>query len=554
MLKEFAQRLDLKSKLDELKKRDLKSDAADFANRTKAYTEKMFRRPEGLGDLYYDNYNLQIHREWRGVKDTAYDYYRWLVTWKDMIKMVGQAPVSTVQGLWKYRWMASYLTIPAFVDRHVAGLRGPQLRIAHLHYNMIVKGGCDIISLSFKGDEKINPNNKYSKKMVMLDELIPHEVMAGFPNLIAMNTQTMPIFLASMVDQLITPPYLEEIEAYGVPADVCPLPSAEAGVAVADDYPKMGVCMVNCNMPCDGSIMTTSFQDRRFKLPSFTYSVPLRYNEEDVQEYAAEEIKQMIEFIEKHTGEKFDWDAYFTAMHRYNQQLDYELQKWDVNKTPYPQLTGASFWLYRLFYYHISGGYDPRFLKVDKKVNKIMMKGYESKTPCSKEMRHRAVVWSCPANYYTNFASWLENCWGINVVMDMETMISYLKFNEDGDREQAYRDLAQTYQRTTMRKHTKGGYRNVVDELWRVVEEYNADTVIMYDQISCKGMDGLNGIFDDQARERDVNFIWVKQDLMDPRTISRRDLREQVNKYMTTVLQETPVDPTLVDFEDDMAW
>lgn len=40
---------------------------------------------------------------------------------------------------------------------------------------------------------------------------------------------------------------------------------------------------------------------------------------------------------------------------------------------------------------------------------------------------------------------------------------------------------------------------------------------------------------------------------MDCRTISRRDMREQVNKYMS-VLQEKPVDPTLVDFDDTQAW
>ena len=182
-----------------------------------------------------------------------------------------------------------------------------------------------------------------------------------------------------------------------------------------------------------------------------------------------------------------------------------------------------------------------------------MMKAYEKKTPCSKEMRHRAIVWSCPANYYTSLPNWLENCWGINVVMDMETMISYIKFRTD-TKEHALQDLAKTYQRATMRKHTKGGYRNVVDELWRIVEEYNADTVIMYDQISCKGMDGLVGTFEDQARERNINFIWVQQDLMDPRTVSRRSMREQINKYMTTVLQEKPVDESLLDFDDSLAW
>lgn len=38
-----------------------------------------------------------------------------------------------------------------------------------------------------------------------------------------------------------------------------------------------------------------------------------------------------------------------------------------------------------------------------------------------------------------------------------------------------------------MRKHTKGGYANVLDELWVVCKQYNADMVLMYDQISCNG-------------------------------------------------------------------
>ena len=470
-----------------------------------------------------------------------------------MIKMVLQAPVATVKGLWKYRWMSSYLSTPAFIDRHTEGLRGPQLRMTHLHFNMIIKHATGLIHTSFVADEKIKPNNKLSKKIVCIDELIPVEFMAGFPNLTVLPVQTMPIFLSSMVDQKIAPPYLDAVENYGVPADVCPLPSAEAGVAVEDDYPKLGCCMITCNMPCDGSVMTGSFQERRFKLPSHVYNVPLRYTEEEVQEYAVEELKEMIKFVEDQTGEKFDWDAFLTALNNYNKQLDFEMQKWDINKTDYPQMTGATFWLYRLYYYHLSGGFDKRFLDVDKKVNKIMMKAYEKKTPCSKEMRHRAIVWSCPANYYTSLPNWLENCWGINVVMDMETMISYIKFRTD-TKEHALQDLAKTYQRATMRKHTKGGYRNVVDELWRIVEEYNADTVIMYDQISCKGMDGLVGTFEDQARERNINFIWVQQDLMDPRTVSRRSMREQINKYMTTVLQEKPVDESLLDFDDSLAW
>ncbi len=509
--------------------------------------------PSNLGNLHEDKTGLLKHREWRGVSDTAYDYFRWLITWKDIIVMTGKAPVSTAKGLLNYRWMMSYLTAPAWVDRHTEGLRGPQLRITHLHMNMLVKPTTDLINFLLSNDRHFHKKSKWADKTVNVDEIFSSEFIAGFPNLRDNHVTTIPIFLTSMVDQNITPPYLDITESYGVPADVCPLPSAEAGVAINDDYPLVGVCSLTCNMPCDGSIMNSSYLDRRFNIPTQVINVPLRYNGEDVQEYAVDEIKSAIAFVEEQTGEKWDWNAFFKAMKNYNKQTEYEIQKWEVNKTDFPQMTGATFWLYRLFYFHISGGMDPRFLKVDKKVNRLMLDAYNKKVKCSKEMRHRAIVWSCPANYYTSLANWLENCWGVNVVMDMETMISYYMYDTQ-DKEKALGTLAKTLQRTTMRKHTKGGYANVVDELWRIVEEFNADMVIMYDQISCKGMDGLNGIFDDQAREHNVSFIWVPQDLMDPRTISRRDMREQINKYMTTVLREEPVDPTLVDFDDTLAW
>ena len=76
----------------------------------------------------------------------------------------------------------------------------------------------------------------------------------------------------------------------------------------------------------------------------------------------------------------------------------------------------------------------------------------------------------------------------------------------------------------------------------------------MYQHVSCKNMSTLNGLFEDQARERGVRLIWIEHDLMDPRTVSRKDMRSKVNEYMRTVMREEPLDPSLVDFEDDASW
>ena len=492
-------------------------------------------------------------REFRGPVDDLYNFWMWLGVWKDMAWFVLRGPVDVVKALFRYQWFASYLNYPAFVDRATLGMRGTQLRMARLQYSRIVKKATNMLHDTFAADQNFHKSDKKAKKIVLFDELVPCEMMAGFPNLIGLPAQTLPVFLSSIIDQNVVIPYLDAAENFSIPADVCPLPSAETGCVLKDDYPKIGACIISCNMPCDGSVMTSAFQERYFGLPSHVYGVPTRYTEDEVQPYAVEELKDMIRFIEESTGETFDWDAFLRAMEVYNEETRYELAKWEVNRTPYPQMTGETFWIYRMFFYHLSGGMDPRFLDTDRKVNELMMKGYNKKRPCVKEMRHRCVEWSCPANFYPDFSIWAQECWGIYIVAAMETLISDVII-DTSSHESALRDLALTYQRCTMRKHTKGGHRNVLEELWIICEQYQCDFVLMYDQISCKGMDGLRGLFEEQAAERNIRLLWVSQDLLDPRTISKREMRNQVNLYMTTVMGEEPVRPDLVDFDDSKGW
>ena len=103
-----------------------------------------------------------------------------------------------------------------------------------------------------------------------------------------------------------------------------------------------------------------------------------------------------------------------------------------------------------------------------------------------------------------------------------------------------------------MRRHTNGGYQNVVDELWRQCEAWNANIIIMYQNVACKNMATVQGILDEQGRERGYHLIWIEHDLMDPRTVSRKTMRDKVNEYMRTVMRAEPVDPTLLDFDDEI--
>ena len=140
------------------------------------------------------------YRELRGVRDTAFDFYMWLKCWKDMIVFVAKCPVSAVRALFRYQWFSTYLTYPNFVDRGTLGMRGNQLRMARAQYDRIVKKATDLLRISFVADEHFHPGNKLSKKIVLFDELVPGQIMAGFPNLIYLPAQVLPVFLCSILN------------------------------------------------------------------------------------------------------------------------------------------------------------------------------------------------------------------------------------------------------------------------------------------------------------------------------------------------------------------
>ena len=506
-----------------------------------------------LGRLYRKGAMATVRREWRGIKDTAYDFYEWARMWGMLLMTFSRDLIPAMNSALHYRWMISYFCCHGFMDKNIMGLRGRNLRMSHILIYDIFRYVAENLVFLSKADRKNGNSAELNKMLVTFDEMTMGQIMAGFPDLIGIPHQLLPVFLVSEIDQLTCVPYIDAVESFGLPADCCPVPSSECGALVIDALPDMGCGFISSSMPCDGSTMASSYFARRFPdIPVFHLCFPVRYEDESVLQSAAEDIKACIKFIEDKTGAKWNWDAYFAAMKRFNLETSYELQKWEINKTPYPQLLGPVYELFRKWNYEMDGGIDPRVIGTCEKVNKLLLEAYENRDEAwPGKMKYRAIVWSCPAHYYANFSNWAANCWGINVLVEMESL-NFTKPLETEDKEEALRDLARLYERMVMRRHTNGGYHNVVTELWRQCEAWNAKLIIMYQNVACKNMATVQGLLDDQGRERGYDLIWIEHDLMDPRTVSRRTMRDKVNEYMRTVMNAEPVDPSLVEFEDEV--
>lgn len=508
---------------------------------------------ERLGDLY-NGTKVRKRREWRGFKDTWYDYTRWLKIMGVLLKFM--AKPRNVKAFFRYRWMLNYLAVPMMIDKHTVGLRGNHLRIAHEEYDLVAEDIAKMLDNIFRADRNIGNDVEFSKKIVLLDENEMSQIMCGFPNLMGLSWEIPSVYVSVLLQGDAVTHYLDVIQEFGMPGDVCPMPAAEAGVCIDDDIPIFGACAVQCNTTCDGSLMGNGIISRRLEsegIPCFQLATPLRHTEEGVQEYAAQEIRNAIKFIEEHTGEKWDWDAYFTCAKRFNAETRERIEWMEMSRTDYPQVFGANLALYAETTYMAIGGKVPAFVEADRKITKLALESYNRKEMLVPEYRHRAIIWGVQAQYYTDFLPWLQNCWGILPLVDMLSLVSMEMISED-DPEQAIYDMAHLYENMIMRNRTHGGYEVLLDDLWRFCEYFRADMVILWEHMSCKALDGMHGMFEQQAREHGIKLIWVGHDLMDPRVVPRANTRDDVNRYMRSVLREEPLDPSLEEVDDAISW
>lgn len=127
--------------------------------------DRLINGEKHLGKLYRKGQMAFVRREWRGVESTARDFVGWLGVWAEMSKMVMKDPVSIAEGLFEYRWLSSYLSLPAFVDRNTMGMRGPHLTMAHDLFRPVLRYGADSIATLLMADERIGCNPKLRKKL-----------------------------------------------------------------------------------------------------------------------------------------------------------------------------------------------------------------------------------------------------------------------------------------------------------------------------------------------------------------------------------------------------
>ena len=486
-----------------------------------------------------------------------YFHMIWLYNYVHMVTDIlsGDDPLSFFAGTMRYRWMGqTYLTVMHWFDRGLEGLRGPALAASAWHYRGMTNETIRQFMRMFAADKKLHggKENKYWKNTIAHDETVSGNIFYPWRDVMDdVALQMIPYFVTCHVNNHTVLNYIDAMQSIGLPADPCPMCQAEAGIFVLDDYPDYSPIMVTSNEACDGSVATSVIQDWFLNRPLFAMPQPMRFDDPLVQKHCQEEIEECWKFVEEQTGHPFNWEEYKKHAESFNKLTDFEHEKWDVAaNTPYYPINGVAQALYRIYY--SQDGDRPIWHFVDAHVRKIMNKTVKNKIVTFPKTRHRAIAWSCAPLYYSNWCTWAYNCWGINTIINMDSLM-FDQYLRTDTYEHALEDLATFNELAPMRSMAVGGHEHIF-RLWEFMEKFNCDFVVMYDQLQCKGMQGIHGMFEDEFRKRNIHAVWVPHALPDKRTVSRKEIRKIISDYMYTVMHEEPLDPSLVDFDDSESW
>lgn len=513
-----------------------------------------------LGDLYEDKTGLYKHREWRGVKDTMYYFNNiWLYNYANMVADImkyGGGPKGILtfgKGVWRYRWVGqSYLPVMHWFDRGLEGLRGEALAASAWHYRGMTSETIRQFMRMFSCDPALGGDPELRSKTIAHDETVWGGIFYPWRDRIDdVPLQMIPYFVTCHVNNHTVLNYIDAAQSIGLPGDPCPMCQAEAGIFIADDVPDYFPCLVTSNEACDGSVATSVLQDWMIDKPLFAMPQPMRFDDPLVQEHCANEIKECWKFVEEQMGEPFSWDELKKNLDEQNAMQRFEWEKWDVAaNTNYYPINGVAQALYRIYY--TQDGNRQIWHDINRKVKKIMEKCVDEKINSFPKARHRMIAWSCAPLYYSNWCTWAYNCWGIQTVINMDSLMFDMEVRTDS-MENCVMDMARYHEWAPMRRMAVGGMDHIF-ELWENMEKFHCDMVMMYDQLQCKGMQGVHGLFEDEFRARDIHAIWMPHALPDKRTVSRAEIRRIINDYMFTVMHEEPLDPTLLDFDDSESW
>jgi hypothetical protein len=485
-------------------------------------------------------------RKWKGrsIADHLYEYRQWLnINYDNLIKpqltpMPDHPRITQLMS--KHIHLMQHKTTTR-LRKMSEGRRGYALR-------MVYEFEKDVAALMMRMafNYILQP-----EKCVYTGPAIPIEILWAMdltPYSIAPQTQV------RMSDQRGTIEFLDACTEYGIPQDTCSYPRVQTGAALLDDFMDGIPCAATSNITCDGYEVSNSVLEKKLGVPFFYFDHSYRHKSKEGHLSFVKQMREFIKFLEKHTGAKFDIDRLKEVCEISNRQQELELECWELNAGPLVPIPDDVMLEASLFLFAGPCAGTPEAENALRHQVELARKAVAAGESYVPNQKYRSILWNPPPGSYANFNSWIGRCWGVAICNDMETFGNF-DFIDTSSEEAMFETLARKCMSFVMSRHTRGDVANFFEEgLFKLCDMVKPDFIIQADHVGCHNVNALTGVMDEECERRGYKLLRLYQDLADVRVVNHQGVRKQVNEYMTNIMNATPLDPSLLVFDDANEW
>jgi benzoyl-CoA reductase/2-hydroxyglutaryl-CoA dehydratase subunit BcrC/BadD/HgdB len=327
--------------------------------------------------------------------------------------------------------------------------------------------------------------------------------------------------------------FLDAADDAGVPTDVCSTDRFILGAALSGELPQNSF-FVTSSAPCDGTRIAYPILHRILDCPILFLDAPFRYDREAVRYYANQLRDDLIPFLEKNTGKKFDLDRFRQVVTESNTAYEYLVDMHDaytVKPAPHPGiLRMLPFSSFIMDAGHVRLTKTLRILSED-----AGRRVKEGRTQGPFEEKRRVLWVHVPPTYDMELFAWMEEQFGAMVVSNSLSSTTILEPVDTTSLESmlegvAWQGLDMTM--SLMRFETEKLINFSLDAYTR----YNCDCMFVTQHVGCKSICGARGMLAKICRKKDIPVLFIEFDYNDDRVLPPQLMRNQIEEFFTTVM------------------
>jgi hypothetical protein len=468
----------------------------------------------------------------RNLADARVFVKYWALTWLSILKLIlgvifRRGPLALIRLLIHYPWIFILLRVNGLMNRLARGRTG----IFHESLCLTVH------SIAVAVVDQLHDIAYHLERMIINEDLVPSDI-AGAMGLKAWIMEIMGIMLPILAPEADLQ-YIDAAENAGLNPDACSLPKATVGMVLKRHMPE-GVAIVSSNMPCDAGAGSYAMLQREYKLPIYRLDAPFHFYNARAEQLFAEDLMAMIAWLEQHTPGRMDWERLKQICAGRNRMLELELELWDMLRAKPAPLAGEAVILSHLWHFNVTPGH-PKAVAHYERLVKLARRNVEKGLPATVNERYRAVLWNPPFCHFVDLFSWAERTYGLIMINDSMTYNHHEPIDTSTP-ETMLKGLSRTILQGPMVRHTRGPAANYLDDIFRMVKQFDLDMVWVANHVGCKAGQAMNGILRERCREKQIPLLILDYDLMDPRIVSHDNMVRQVEFFMDNVMKAPRLD------------